>query len=57
MQPFNKYYPPDWTPEKGSVNKFVGKHPLGDRARKIDQGILIVRFAFSHKFRKQIFRK
>nr|CAG8562362.1 5062_t:CDS:10 [Entrophospora candida] len=44
MQPFNKYYPPDWEPEKGSVNKFVGKHPLGDRARKIDQGILIVRF-------------
>ncbi|ORX50109.1 DUF572-domain-containing protein [Hesseltinella vesiculosa] len=44
MQPFNKYYPPDWTPEKGSVNKFVGKHPLGDRARKLDQGILIVRF-------------
>ncbi|KAI7858780.1 CWC16 protein [Circinella umbellata] len=44
MQPFNKYYPPDWTPEKGSVNKFVGKHPLGDRARKIDQGILVVRF-------------
>ncbi|KAG9287448.1 hypothetical protein G9A89_023820 [Geosiphon pyriformis] len=28
----------------GSVNAFVGKHPLGDRARKIDQGILIVRF-------------
>ncbi|CAO3671271.1 unnamed protein product [Umbelopsis ramanniana] len=44
MQPFNKYYPPNWTPEKGSVNKFVGKHPLGDRARKIDQGILVVRF-------------
>lgn len=44
MQPFNKYYPPDWTPEKGSVNKYVGKHPLGDRARKIDQGILVVRF-------------
>ncbi|CAG8607968.1 24698_t:CDS:2 [Cetraspora pellucida] len=44
MQPFNKYYPPDWVPEKGSVNKFVGKHPLGDRARKISQGILIVRF-------------
>ncbi|KAI9321911.1 CWC16 protein, partial [Dichotomocladium elegans] len=40
----NKYYPPDWTPDKGSVNKHVGKHPLGDRARKIDQGILIVRF-------------
>ncbi|KAI8149795.1 hypothetical protein BJV82DRAFT_641741 [Fennellomyces sp. T-0311] len=44
MQPFNKYFPPDWTPEKGSVNKFIGKHPLGDRARKIDQGILVVRF-------------
>ncbi|CAG8468388.1 12458_t:CDS:2 [Ambispora gerdemannii] len=44
MQPFNKYYPSDWDPSKGSVNKFVGKHPLGDRARKIDQGILIVRF-------------
>ncbi|CAI2173080.1 18354_t:CDS:2 [Funneliformis geosporum] len=50
MQPFNKYYPPDWTPDKGSVNKFVGKHPLGDRARKIDQGILIVRFVFSSSF-------
>ncbi|ORZ01726.1 CWC16 protein [Syncephalastrum racemosum] len=44
MQPFNKYFPPDWTPDKGSVNKHVGKHPLGDRARKIDQGILVVRF-------------
>ncbi|KAI8366644.1 uncharacterized protein BYT42DRAFT_504670 [Radiomyces spectabilis] len=44
MQPFNKYYPPDWTPDKGTVNQFVGKHPLGDRARKIDQGILVVRF-------------
>ncbi|KAI8890904.1 DUF572-domain-containing protein, partial [Backusella circina FSU 941] len=44
MQPFNKYYPAEWTPDKGSVNRFVGKHPLGDRARKIDKGILIVRF-------------
>ncbi|KAI8328380.1 CWC16 protein [Chlamydoabsidia padenii] len=44
MQPTNKYYPPDWTPEKGTANKFVGKHPLGDRARKLDKGILIVRF-------------
>ncbi|KAI8099429.1 uncharacterized protein BX664DRAFT_253996 [Halteromyces radiatus] len=44
MQPFNKYYPPDWTPDKGTANKFVGKHPLGDRARKLDKGILIVRF-------------
>ncbi|KAI8366427.1 CWC16 protein [Choanephora cucurbitarum] len=44
MQPFNKYYPPDWTPEKGSINTHYGKHALGDRARKLDQGILIVRF-------------
>ncbi|GAM26246.1 hypothetical protein SAMD00019534_094210 [Acytostelium subglobosum LB1] len=43
-QATNKYYPPDWDPKKGSVNKFVGKHPLGQRARKIDQGILVVRF-------------
>ncbi|KAI9204649.1 CWC16 protein, partial [Polychytrium aggregatum] len=40
----NKYYPPDWDPSKGSINKFVGQHPLRDRARKLDQGILIVRF-------------
>ncbi|CAG8662995.1 11699_t:CDS:2, partial [Acaulospora morrowiae] len=36
----------------GSVNKFVGKHPLGDRARKIDQGILIVRFASRFPIRR-----
>eukprot|EP01132_Coremiostelium_polycephalum_P005764 gene5764-7173_t len=40
----NKYYPPDWDPSKGSINKYVGQHPLRDRARKLDQGILIVRF-------------
>jgi len=39
----NKYYPPDWTPDKGSINKYVGQHPLRDRARKLDQGILIIR--------------
>ncbi|KAG1054244.1 hypothetical protein G6F43_003726 [Rhizopus delemar] len=44
MQPFNKYYPPDWTPEKGSINTYQGKHALGDRARKLKEGILIVRF-------------
>ncbi|KAF5359166.1 hypothetical protein D9756_003171 [Leucocoprinus leucothites] len=38
MQGFNKYYPPDYDPSQGS------KHALGDRARKLDQGILIVRF-------------
>ncbi|KAG0002757.1 hypothetical protein BGZ65_002345 [Modicella reniformis] len=40
----NKYYPPDWDPSKGSINAFVGQHPLRDRAKKLDQGILIVRF-------------
>jgi len=40
----NKYYPPDWDPSKGSINKYVGQHPYRDRARKLDQGILIVRF-------------
>nr|KAJ3421220.1 hypothetical protein HK105_004212 [Polyrhizophydium stewartii] len=40
----NKYYPPDWDPSKGSLNTFVGQHPLRDRARKLDQGILVIRF-------------
>jgi len=40
----NKYYPPEWTPDQGSINKFVGQHPLRERARKIKQGILIIRF-------------
>ncbi|GAA6017776.1 hypothetical protein JCM11491_004614 [Sporobolomyces phaffii] len=44
MQGFNKYYPPDYNPNEGSLNKRAGKHALGDRARKLDQGILIVRF-------------
>lgn len=26
------------------MNKYLGKHHLGDRARKLDQGILIIRF-------------
>eukprot|EP00898_Chlorokybus_atmophyticus_P007695 jgi/Chlat1/7927/Chrsp68S07358 len=41
----NFYFPPEWTPEQGSLNKFHGSHgALGDRARKLDQGILIIRF-------------
>ncbi|KAJ3788050.1 DUF572-domain-containing protein [Lentinula aff. detonsa] len=45
MQGFNKYYPPDFDGEKhGSLNAYRGKHALGDRARKLDQGILITRF-------------
>ncbi|KAI0261552.1 hypothetical protein BC834DRAFT_895816 [Gloeopeniophorella convolvens] len=45
MQGFNKYYPPDYDDAKHkSLNAYRGKHALGDRARKIDQGILITRF-------------
>lgn len=45
MQGFNKYYPPDFDPEKHkSLNSYQGKHALGDRARKLDQGVLITRF-------------
>ncbi|KAF8782036.1 coiled-coil domain-containing protein 130 homolog [Argiope bruennichi] len=40
----NKYYPPDWTPNKGSINKFRGTHALRERARKLHMGILIIRF-------------
>ncbi|XP_065880202.1 uncharacterized protein [Euphorbia lathyris] len=40
----NFYYPPEWTPKQGSLNKFHGQHALRERARKIDQGILIIRF-------------
>ncbi|EMR10763.1 hypothetical protein PNEG_00912 [Pneumocystis murina B123] len=45
MQGFNKYYPPDydWREGKG-LNKLHGTHALGNRARKLDKGILIVRF-------------
>ncbi|KAG5438938.1 hypothetical protein PCANB_002268 [Pneumocystis canis] len=43
MTPF--YYPPDydWRQGKG-LNKLQGTHALGNRARKLDKGILIVRF-------------
>ncbi|XP_074423171.1 LOW QUALITY PROTEIN: putative splicing factor YJU2B [Larus michahellis] len=41
----NKYYPPDFDPAKhGSLNKYHGSHPLRERARKLAQGILIIRF-------------
>ncbi|KAJ1403149.1 CWC16 protein [Sesbania bispinosa] len=40
----NFYYPPEWDPSQGSLNKFHGQHALRERARKIDQGILIIRF-------------
>jgi len=45
MQGFNRYFPPDFDPQKHvTLNSYHGKHALGDRARKIDKGILIVRF-------------
>ncbi|XP_062979133.1 probable splicing factor YJU2B [Elgaria multicarinata webbii] len=41
----NKYYPPDFDPAKhGSLNKYRNSHPLRERARKLSQGILIIRF-------------
>lgn len=40
----NKYYPPEWRPEKGGINKFRGTHALRERARKLHMGILIIRF-------------
>eukprot|EP00771_Trimastix_marina_P003127 gnl/Trimastix_PCT/4330.p1 GENE.gnl/Trimastix_PCT/4330~~gnl/Trimastix_PCT/4330.p1 ORF type:complete len:320 (+),score=53.15 gnl/Trimastix_PCT/4330:40-999(+) len=41
----NKYYPPNWDPSKGSLNKFRHSHPLRHRARKLKtEGILIIRF-------------
>lgn len=41
----NKYYPPDFDPAKhGSLNKYHGSHPLRERARKLAQGILVIRF-------------
>lgn len=41
----NFYFPPEWDPKKGSMNKQQGQHPLRERAKKIDQGILVIRQA------------
>ena len=40
----NKYYPPDYRPEMGSINKYHGTHALRERANKLHLGILIIRF-------------
>jgi len=40
----NKYYPPDWNPDKGSLNQYKGQHPLRERAKNLHLGILVVRF-------------
>lgn len=39
-----RYRPADQDPTKESFNSRAGRHPLGHRARKLDQGILVVRF-------------
>ena len=53
------YYPQNWTPSQviiinfqinqGSLNKFHKSNPLGDRARKIKDGILIIRLLKKYK--------
>ncbi|KAK0088750.1 hypothetical protein PV325_010857 [Microctonus aethiopoides] len=40
----NLYYPPDYDPRVGGLNKFKGTHALRERARKLHMGILIIRF-------------
>ncbi|KAJ8687712.1 hypothetical protein QAD02_023506 [Eretmocerus hayati] len=40
----NMYYPPDYDPKFGGLNKFQGTHALRERARKLHMGILIIRF-------------
>ncbi|CAF1104281.1 unnamed protein product [Rotaria sordida] len=41
----NKYYPPDFDWRKNSsLNAYQGVHALRERARKLDRGILIIRF-------------
>ncbi|KAI4979682.1 hypothetical protein ZWY2020_016435 [Hordeum vulgare] len=38
----NFYYPPEWSPRKGGLNKLHGRHALRERARMLDLGILII---------------
>ncbi|QQP49402.1 Uncharacterized protein FKW44_010062 [Caligus rogercresseyi] len=40
----NMYYPPDYDPRRGGLNKSQGTHALRERARKLHLGILIIRF-------------
>eukprot|EP01029_Cantina_marsupialis_P010173 TRINITY_DN2321_c0_g1_i2.p1 TRINITY_DN2321_c0_g1~~TRINITY_DN2321_c0_g1_i2.p1 ORF type:complete len:225 (+),score=48.27 TRINITY_DN2321_c0_g1_i2:125-799(+) len=42
------YYPPDWRPERGTKDSFNNSHPLGKRARKIKDGIVVIRFELPH---------
>ena len=43
----NFYFPPEWDPKKGGLNKQQGQHPLRERAKKIDQGILVIRYVYN----------
>eukprot|EP00922_Rhytidocystis_sp_ex-Travisia-forbesii_P012825 GHVS01019272.1.p1 GENE.GHVS01019272.1~~GHVS01019272.1.p1 ORF type:complete len:443 (+),score=84.68 GHVS01019272.1:200-1330(+) len=46
----NFYYPPGYDGKKhGSLDKFQGSHPLGDRAKKLHEGILVIRFEMPFK--------
>lgn len=47
----NFYFPKDWDPSKGTLNKFQNSHPLGNRASKIGQGILVVRYETPYHIR------
>ncbi|KAK4474361.1 hypothetical protein MN116_001524 [Schistosoma mekongi] len=41
----NKYYPPDFDPNRHrSLNSYHGKHALGQRGKKADQGVITIRF-------------
>nr|PIM00641.1 nuclear protein-like family protein [Toxoplasma gondii COUG] len=44
------YYGPEYDPQKhGSLNQYRGSHPLGDRAKKLGEGILVIRFEMPFK--------
>eukprot|EP01069_Polyplicarium_translucidae_P003385 Polyplicarium_translucidae@DN2293_c0_g1_i2.p1 len=43
------YYGTQYRKEHGSLNTFRGSHPLGVRAKKIGEGIIIIRFEMPFK--------
>ncbi|CBZ55287.1 GH23000, related [Neospora caninum Liverpool] len=44
------YYGPDYDPRKhGSLNQYRGSHPLGERAKRLEEGILVIRFEMPFK--------
>ncbi|CEL91955.1 unnamed protein product [Vitrella brassicaformis CCMP3155] len=46
----NYYYGPSYGPQHGSLNKYRGSHgALGDRAKRLHEGILIIRFELPFK--------